>query len=266
MPTQEEMTLIFQVYDLLIALSGDYVEIEYSIEGYQDKMAIQSLYMIELYINFLDTLDATYFETVIDEIEFTEPESEYDSPMLTEMAGAEIGILTIKYFAEFKQDNQALIDLLSEVFTDEEKEIMFDDYIDALGADEMFTTTMINQLKALDFQQVLYLDVMLGDLFDTFLDIFVETDGEVIRLAVQLGAFEWDYYSDTYLNRVTGEVYIYGRKCYAIGANDEKAIDRIQGITAAVSYGYEVILWPESFFTMLLSRLSVKNSKLFGNR
>jgi len=205
MPTQEEMTLIFQVYDLLIALSGDYVEIEYSIEGYQDKMAIQSLYMIELYINFLDTLDATYFETVIDEIEFTEPESEYDSPMLTEMAGAEIGILTIKYFAEFKQDNQALIDLLSEVFTDEEKEIMFDDYIDALGADEMFTTTMITQLKALDFQQVLYLDVMLGDLFDTFLDIFVETDGEVIRLAVQLGAFEWDYYSDTYLNRVTGE-------------------------------------------------------------
>lgn len=65
-------------------------------------------------------------------------------------------------------------------------------------------------------------------------------------------------------NRVTGEVYIYGRKCYAIGANDEKAKDKIQGITAAGAYGDEVILWPESFFTMLLSRLSVKNAKFFG--
>jgi PBSX family phage terminase large subunit len=65
-------------------------------------------------------------------------------------------------------------------------------------------------------------------------------------------------------NRVTGEVYIYGRKCYAIGANDEKSSSKIQGITASGAYGDEVILWPESFFTMLLSRLSVKNAKLFG--
>ncbi|MCK9439827.1 MAG: PBSX family phage terminase large subunit [Methanothrix sp.] len=64
-------------------------------------------------------------------------------------------------------------------------------------------------------------------------------------------------------NRVAGEVYIYGRKCYAIGANDEKAKDKIQGITAAGAYGDELPLWPYSFFTMLLSRLSVKNAKGF---
>lgn len=65
-------------------------------------------------------------------------------------------------------------------------------------------------------------------------------------------------------NRVTGEVFIYGRKAYAIGANDEKAKDKIQGISAAGAYGDEVILWPYSFFTMLLSRLSIKNAKFFG--
>jgi PBSX family phage terminase large subunit len=65
-------------------------------------------------------------------------------------------------------------------------------------------------------------------------------------------------------NRVTGEVFIYGRKCFAIGANDETSKSKIQGITAAGAYGDEIILWPESFFTMLLSRLSVKNSKFFG--
>jgi PBSX family phage terminase large subunit len=64
-------------------------------------------------------------------------------------------------------------------------------------------------------------------------------------------------------NRVAGEVFIYGRKCFAIGANDETAKSKIQGITAAGAYGDEVILWPESFFTMLLSRLSVKNAKGF---
>jgi PBSX family phage terminase large subunit len=65
-------------------------------------------------------------------------------------------------------------------------------------------------------------------------------------------------------NRVAGECYIYGRKCYTIGANDDSAASKIQGITAAGGLGDEITLWPESFFNMLLSRLSVKNAKFFG--
>ena len=65
-------------------------------------------------------------------------------------------------------------------------------------------------------------------------------------------------------NKISGEAFIYGRRCYTIGANDDKAAGKIQGITAAGAYGDEIVLWPESFFQMLLSRLSIKNSKLFG--
>ena len=61
-----------------------------------------------------------------------------------------------------------------------------------------------------------------------------------------------------------GEVIIDGRTVYVCGANDESAQEKIRGLTLAGAYGDEVSIWPESFFTMLLSRLSVKGSKFFG--
>jgi PBSX family phage terminase large subunit len=65
-------------------------------------------------------------------------------------------------------------------------------------------------------------------------------------------------------NRGLGEVYIFGRKVYIAGANDERSESKIRGMTLAGAYGDELTLWPESFFKMLLSRLSVKGAKLFG--
>lgn len=65
-------------------------------------------------------------------------------------------------------------------------------------------------------------------------------------------------------NRGLGELMLFGRRVYIAGANDERAAGKIQGLTLAGAYGDELTLWPESFFTMLLSRLSVKGAKLFG--
>lgn len=61
-----------------------------------------------------------------------------------------------------------------------------------------------------------------------------------------------------------GEVLVDGRTVYVCGANDESAQEKIRGLTLAGAYGDEVSIWPESFFTMLLSRLSIAGSKLFG--
>lgn len=49
-----------------------------------------------------------------------------------------------------------------------------------------------------------------------------------------------------------------------VGANDQRAETKIRGATAAGAYGDEITLWPESFFKMMLSRLSVKGARLFG--
>lgn len=61
-----------------------------------------------------------------------------------------------------------------------------------------------------------------------------------------------------------GILHLLGRKIIVIGANDEKAEGKIRGVTLAGAYGDEVTLWPESFFAMLLSRLSVPGAAFIG--
>jgi len=61
-----------------------------------------------------------------------------------------------------------------------------------------------------------------------------------------------------------GELHLLGRMIYLAGANDERAEQKIRGLTLAGAYGDELSLWPESFFRMLLSRLSIEGAAFFG--
>lgn len=61
-----------------------------------------------------------------------------------------------------------------------------------------------------------------------------------------------------------GEVWILGRRIYLAGANNEAAVSKIQGLTLAGAYVDEVTTMPESFWSMLLTRLSVDGAQLFG--
>jgi len=70
--------------------------------------------------------------------------------------------------------------------------------------------------------------------------------------------------SRMHISQGTGEARILGRRCYLASANDERAEAKIRGGTFAGAYGDELTLWPESFWQMLLSRLSVRGAKLFG--
>ena len=57
---------------------------------------------------------------------------------------------------------------------------------------------------------------------------------------------------------------LFGRKIYFEGANDSRAENKIRGLTLMGAYCDELTLFSESFFTMLLSRLSEKGAKLFA--
>lgn len=61
-----------------------------------------------------------------------------------------------------------------------------------------------------------------------------------------------------------GECWLFDRCCYVVGASDERAEGKIRGMTAGGALGDELTLWPESFFTMLLSRISPDAAKFFG--
>ena len=58
---------------------------------------------------------------------------------------------------------------------------------------------------------------------------------------------------------------LFGRNVQFEGANDAQAEAKIRGLTLQGAYVDEITLVPEDYFTMLLSRLSEKDAKLFGS-
>jgi PBSX family phage terminase large subunit len=61
------------------------------------------------------------------------------------------------------------------------------------------------------------------------------------------------------------ELHMFGKTIYAVGASDERSEGKIRGSTLGGVYGDEITLWPESFFKMCLSRMSVEGAKFFGS-
>lgn len=57
---------------------------------------------------------------------------------------------------------------------------------------------------------------------------------------------------------------LFGRTIWLEGANDDRAESKIRGMTLAGAYIDEMTQIPEDFYKMLLSRLSIKNAKLYA--
>lgn len=57
---------------------------------------------------------------------------------------------------------------------------------------------------------------------------------------------------------------ILGREVMIVGANDAKAVGRIQGATIALAYVDEAALMPQEFWNMLVSRLRVPGARLLA--
>lgn len=75
-----------------------------------------------------------------------------------------------------------------------------------------------------------------------------------------------ELYGDEHIGKIVNnrEIVMFGKKCYVIGANDDRAITKIQGAGIGYAYGDEMTTWPENFFQMLKSRLDMPNSKFDG--
>jgi PBSX family phage terminase large subunit len=61
-----------------------------------------------------------------------------------------------------------------------------------------------------------------------------------------------------------GELHLLGRVVYVAGAYNEGSVDKIRGMSLVGAYGDELSTFPESFFVMLLTRLSILGAQLFG--
>lgn len=83
----------------------------------------------------------------------------------------------------------------------------------------------------------------------------------IIRPMEELLGSEMHYHQE----HDTRVIDMWDRKIYCFGANDERSEGKIRGMTVAGGYGDEITLWPESYFNMHLSRMSIKDAKFFGS-
>lgn len=58
---------------------------------------------------------------------------------------------------------------------------------------------------------------------------------------------------------------LWGRDIHCFGANDERAEEKIRGMTSAGCLGDEVSLWPENMIVESLGRMSLKGAQFFGS-
>ncbi len=66
------------------------------------------------------------------------------------------------------------------------------------------------------------------------------------------------------LNSGTGELFLFGRKIYLVGANNIGALPKVQGPTLLDAYCDEAATYPYEVFNMLVSRLSLPGAKLWA--
>lgn len=66
------------------------------------------------------------------------------------------------------------------------------------------------------------------------------------------------------INTGSGTATIFGRTVLLVGANTEQARTKIQGLTLAGSYVDELATLPESFWDMLVSRMSIKGARIWA--
>lgn len=62
----------------------------------------------------------------------------------------------------------------------------------------------------------------------------------------------------------SGEFWLFGRRIYVAGADNVKAVTKIQGLTLAGAYGDEIATWVQELWDMLGTRLSVPGAQFFG--
>lgn len=69
-------------------------------------------------------------------------------------------------------------------------------------------------------------------------------------------------FGEKYIGKIVNnrEVTLFGKKCFVVGANDERAITKIQGTGLGYAYLDELTTYPENFFQMLKSRLDAPNA------
>jgi len=185
MPSQQDITVVIQTLYSLSAILETMEGIEVGNLQTPEKASATLVLSFEAYINFIDNFDRDFFQSLKDIA--GSGDSEYRMQ-------AELAILMITYFDNFKEENQDLLDEIDEVYTDAEKEAMFNQYM--LSLEEAIENEEVPlDLSTMTFERMMALDAIFSDAFDNVLDAFVASEGAILLLIAEMQEYEDDFYN-----------------------------------------------------------------------
>lgn len=177
MPTQSELVVVINTLNSFAGLLETVEEIQIGELTNPEKIAGTMLLSFEAYLKFIDNFDLDFF-TELKTIAI----SDDSEPMIQ----AQVAILVVTYFDEFLAENVALLDNIEAVYTDAEKEDMFNDYMDMV---ESFWAenggVPITEINFLSFQKTMALEAIFEEAFEDLLDAFVASEGEILLLIAE---------------------------------------------------------------------------------
>jgi hypothetical protein len=183
---------------------------------YPEKTAATALMSFEAFIRFLDGLDEAFF---------TELKAIGDEDNSDYMAEAKLSVLFIEYFDKFLDDNEDLLDQIDAIYTDEEKEQMFDQYMDsaeALMEENEVPSIVTFDLSFMSFERMMALRLVFEDAFNDLLDAMVKSEGQVILLIAEAQEYSETYWDLPYEQRDYNE-YDYNNTVYQFEILDQIA-------------------------------------------
>jgi len=206
-PSMEHMVLLGEVIvglqnAIYSATDPAAVTTDYSIQ-----LATESILMMNLFIEMFDNYDLAY----LNEIKSLYLEFYEDTPA---MFGAELVILNLQYMDNFLSENQTEIDQINAVFTDAQKEEIYNssmamipsNYLGMFGMNYIMAV-MSYGMTSIDYQTISAVSDIFDESANILLDSLVATDGEIIRKIVIMSGFVDSYYSSYFSNDILGETY-----------------------------------------------------------
>ncbi|MCK9235515.1 MAG: hypothetical protein WC225_01690 [Acholeplasmataceae bacterium] len=255
MPTQGELALVINTLSAMAGIAGQSQGLPFDLENaYPQKTAALMLLIFEASLNYFESLDLAFF-TELKAI-LTSDDSEY-------RVNARITILLLTYAHNFFEDNKALLEEISDVFSGPEKEALYDDYIQMIkdafaeGDYQPFT-----DVSLLPYAKFMAMGTVFEDAFYDLLAEFVAREGVIL-----LYQADWYEYQDEYEDRPwqlqDNAEYMYYNTYYTSIIANEAAhlIDAIVGNRVLADYELVIEIWLEMVGEMMLNEF-VEGSEL----
>ncbi|MDY0317295.1 MAG: hypothetical protein RBQ64_01800 [Candidatus Izemoplasmatales bacterium] len=185
MPESTDVILAINTLYSMTAILEEMQEVQFGEMGSPEKMAGTMLLSFEAFINYVDNFDQAFFtelKTIL-----TSDDHEYTQQ-------AKVVTLVIEYFDNYLEENEDLLDEIDNIYTEEEKEAMFNDYLETVE-DAISEEGLALDLSFINYDQLMAVNAIFDEAFNELLDAFVASDGALLLLIAEMEEYDYEFYS-----------------------------------------------------------------------